>query len=98
MFEIYTHEFELEGNTYKLRPVTGKFLPLFYSIAGKLQGSEDNNDVVFEEETISKLHTLVLETFKVSYPDTNPEELDAWVSQKLMKLIEPVLKVNTVSE
>ena len=98
-FEIYAHEFELEGLKYKLRPVSGKHIGLLIKVVGKFENNEEFKISDLDEETVTSLHTLVLETFLASYPEKrdNPQQLqqlDQFVSQKLFKLIEPVFKVN----
>lgn len=96
MFDIYMHEFELDGQQYKLVPVSGKYLGLFYSIASVMEGKEgEEAKELLSESNISKLHLLALETFKASYPNEPVEKLDRFVSQNLMRLIEHVFKVNT---
>ena len=100
MFQIYTKEFKLKdasGNeeTYRLRPLTGRFLPKLFGIMGKLSTGEGEVDMSkLDEEAMAKLHMICLETFKRSYPNEKEEALDEFVSQNLLRLIEPVFAVN----
>lgn len=100
MFEIYSKEIEIDGLTYKLRPLSGRFLPKLYAIISKFEGvkeGEDNTEAAFkllDEDSISKLHELMLETFKKSYPKEDPEKLDEFISQNMLKLFGPLMEVN----
>lgn len=106
MFEIYTKEVEIvdkSGNkqVYKLRPLSGRFLPKLYSAMSKFQGIKEGEEFdvsVLDEDTVQKLHTICLETFKASYPDQDVKVLDEFVSQNLLKLLEPVIQVNVGEE
>lgn len=96
-FEIYTHKFDLDGETYYLRPVGGDYLELLFEImtdmAGKDEGKEMKvNDI--DPKAIAKIHKLCFETFKKSYPALKVEDLDAWVGQNLFKVFDHVIKVN----
>ena len=111
MFEIYTKEVEIKepnGNVvkYKLRPLSGRFLPKLYSILGKMQvrqkelkglSEEEKNIKSFEqldEDTISKLHSLTFETLKKSYPKENEEVLNEFASQNLLQFLGALIEVN----
>lgn len=102
MFEIYTHEVELKvgDNTYKykLRPLSGRYLPKFYKIISKTQelNLEDDKEMfkLLDEETISILHELSLKTLQKSYSDVDEETLDEFVSQNLLQMMEGLIKVN----
>ena len=95
MFEIYTKEVEIGGKTYSLRPLSGRFIGKLYSVIGKLQGS-DEKDIMskLDEDTMTKMYDICFETFKSSYPKEDEIKVSAFVSQNLMKLIEPVITVN----
>ncbi len=94
-FDIYTQEVKINDQLYKLRPLCGRFLPKFFAVVKKFEGvDKDNASIPFDEETIEKLHELGLETFKKSYPNTKEEELDEFVSQNLMLLIDPLMKLH----
>ena len=105
MFELYTEEVKLKDpsgkeETYRLRPLTGRYLPKLYSIISKLHnddGSEDIDVSNFDEKTIADMHTIVFETFKRSYPNEDETKLDEFVSQNLMKLVGPVFGLNIKS-
>jgi hypothetical protein len=46
------------------------------------------------KEALTKLHTLTLETLKVSDPQAKEAELEPFVTQNLFKLMNHVIKVN----
>jgi len=100
MFDIYTKDIEVEINgetqKYKFRPLSGRFLPRLYSVIGAMQKVEDTEKTLqsLEEKDFANLHTLVLETFKASYPKEDADKLDLFVSQNLFKFVEPVMQVN----
>jgi len=105
MFEIYTKEVEIKGEKYLLRPLCGRFLPKLYSVLKALNESKNNQEGTEEEKaakafdslnenTISKLHEIGLETFKKSYPEQDEKILDEFVSQNLLILLEALITVN----
>jgi len=91
---------------YKLRPLAGRFLPLLYAVVNKMQkqskGLESLTDDErsekafdsFDEETTGKLHTLVFESLKATYPDKDANELDQFASQNLMQFFGALIEVN----
>lgn len=93
MFDIYEHEFTIDGSKYRLVPVSGEHIGLLYKVLSKLQG-EDVKISDLDDATMLAFKKLALETFKVSYPLENADKLDKFVSQNLLRLFEPVLKVN----
>jgi hypothetical protein len=105
IFDIYTKEVTINGQTYKIRPLSGRFLPKFYKVIGKLSegnadGKQDVNPTkLFEDaEAMEALHTIGLETLKKSYPETKVEQLDEFVSQNLLKMLEVLIQVNMPSD
>jgi len=98
-FEIYAHQFELEGETYKLVPVGGEYIDLLFDIMAKFEGKDEDEFKVsdLDGDTVKKLHKLTLETFKKSYPEQDEKQLDQFVGQKLFQLIDPVFKTNIKS-
>ena len=94
MFEIYCHEFELNGEKYKLRPAPAEFISAIFTISGKLSGDSTEN---LTKDEYAALMTLVIETLKSSYPQEDPKKLSSFASQNFTKLIEPVMKVTTAS-
>lgn len=111
MFEIYTKEVEIKepnGNVvkYKLRPLSGRFLPKLYSIIGTMKKNETNTKGLTDEEkaakafenldedTVNKLHSLTFETLKKSYPKEDAEVLDEFASQNLMQFLGALIEVN----
>ena len=99
MFEVYKKEVEMvdatgNKNKFLLKPLSGRWLPKFYSAMKKLSPKKGEEEQSVSPEAIGELHELVMETFKKSYPDQEDDNLDEWVSQNLMKLIEPIIEVN----
>jgi hypothetical protein len=102
-FEIKdTQEFVLDGQTYKFKPLTGRYIGKIYSLMKSFskvkEGSEETVLEAMDEETVGKLYDVVYETVIKSYPTEDKAKLEMWVSQNLMKLIEPVLKINLPTE
>lgn len=95
-FEIYTKEVVIGNETYKLRPLSGRFLPKLYSVAKSFNkdSSDDGSLEGMSEDTISNIHSVCLETLKASYPDQKPEDLDLFVSSNLWALFKAVTEVN----
>lgn len=98
-FEVFTKEIEIDGDTYEIRPLTGRFLPKLYAVSSKLgQVDEDADEKEFlkalDEDLVSKIQELAVETFKKSYPREDEEKLEQWVGQNLMSLIPPIVEVN----
>jgi hypothetical protein len=101
-FEVFTKEVEINGQKYKLRPLSGRHLPKLFNVIKKIEVNEGstNNEAVssflskIDEETIQDLHSLGLETLKKSYPNSNQETLDEFVTQNLFKLFEAITQVN----
>jgi hypothetical protein len=95
LFETYTKEVEIKGEKYLLRPLAGRFIGKLYSVIGKLQGSDEKDMLSkLDEDTMTKMYDICFETFKSSYPKEDESKVSAFVSQNLMKLIEPVITVN----
>jgi len=99
---------EPSGNVvkYKLRPLNGRFLPKLYSVINVMQkANEINKDLPdeernakalesFDEDTVGKLHTLIFETLKSSYPKEDDKQLSEFASQNLMSFIGALIEVN----
>ena len=101
MFEVYTKEVIIKvgdkEETYKLKPLLGRFYPKFSSLLTKLQKATINDSVDFEKlepSTFGDAHELCVETLKKSYPNQNTEELEEFVSQNLFNLIPAPIEVN----
>jgi hypothetical protein len=102
-FEIKeAQEFELDGQKYKFKPLTGRYIGKIYSLMKSFskvkEGSETSVLEAMDEATVGQLYDVVYETVIKSYPTEDKVKLEAWVSQNLMRLIEPVLKINLPSE
>lgn len=91
---------EIDGRPYNLRPLTGRFLPKLFAVLQSFnfkQGEEiDTSEVMksFDEATVQKLHELLLETFKKSYPKEDAEKLDEFVTQNFLQLFPALIEVN----
>ena len=98
MFETYTTDAEINGVKYTLKPLSGAYLGKLLNTIRKFQKIDNADDKsiieVLDEETISNLYAITLETFKKSYPAEPVDKLESFVTQNLFKLIEPVMKVN----
>lgn len=103
MFEIYTKQIEVTnalGNTdkYTLRPLCGRFMPKLYGVIKKFDKGKDADGNIdnskLDESAMGDIHSLLLETFKKSYPDEKEELLDEFCSQNLMKLLDGLIEVN----
>ena len=104
MFEIYKKTITLNGTSYELRPLSGRFLPKLYRVLSSAK-VEEREDMTDEErgkafldsmsaQDIADLHEVVLETFKRSYPNQDKDVLEDFVSQNLMTLFGAVVEVN----
>jgi len=94
-FNIYTKDVKIGDEVYQLRPLTGRFLPQLYDVIGKLANDKEEIDVKqLNEENITALQTLALETFKKSYPNEDENRLDEFVSQNLMVIVGPLVELN----
>jgi UDP-galactopyranose mutase len=111
MFEVYTKEVQIKDsngnvNTYKLRPLSGRFTKkLFDTIKATAPKNKLDESLTEEEQRIERLkqldtqalqdlHELLVETFKKSYPNQELEQIDEFCTQNLMSLLEPLLEVN----
>ena len=105
MFDVKMETVEItdkSGNkeVYNVGPLTGEYLEDLYYIMDKLQGSgDDAGDIlkVLGTDAVTKLHRIILATLKLSYPSEDETKIDQFVSQNLVKLIEPIMKVNMPS-
>jgi len=104
MFEVYKEKVELAdkaGNksTYEISPLTGEYLEDLYSVMDAFQGAGEDKDVlkVLGSDAVAKLHKIVFATLIQSYPNEDKAKLNQFVSQNLMKFIEPIVKVNMPS-
>jgi len=110
MFEIYTKEVEIKepsGNLvkYKLRPLSGRFLSRVFDIVKVLSKQDIDKTLskeeqakksfdAFSEDVVNKLHSVVFETLKASYPKENHEQLDAFTSQNMLYFMDAVISIN----
>lgn len=103
MFEVYKEEVELETPSgkfkYKLVPLDGEYLAKLFGIVTNLNLKEGVSDEEmiknFKPEVIKDMHNIVLETFKRSYPkEFEAEDMEGFVSQNLLKLFQPIIKLN----
>jgi len=103
MFEIYKKKVTINDNnnnpiTYELLPLSGKYMGKLMSLVKELSKTKDKKDDealdAISEDAINLLTELLLETFKKSYPKEDEVILDAFVSQNMFQLIEPLMEVN----
>jgi hypothetical protein len=99
-FEIRTKEIEINGQHYRIRPLSGRFLPKFYAILEGMQGMDTENmkdgDMFkfLNEKSVENLHKISLETLKKSAPKISEEILDEFVSQNLLSMFQGIMEVN----
>ena len=102
MFELKKETVEFvdkAGNkdVYEIAPVTGDYLEDLYFIMNKFQTAGEDEIALMAAlgtEAAGKLHRIIFATLKQSYPEQDAIKLNQFVSQNLMKFIEPVMKVN----
>ena len=105
MFDVYKEKVEITDkggnkNVYEVGPLSGEYLEDLYSVMDAFQGAgEDDKEVlkVLGTDAVAKLHKLVFATLIQSYPSEDKAKLNQFVSQNLMKFIEPIVKVNMPS-
>jgi len=106
MFEVYTKEVKILVNdkeeTYKLKPLTGRYYPKFSHLLTKFQKASNDKDGLdiekIDSETFGVAHELCLETLKKSYPEQDVNNLDEFVTQNLFSLITALIEVNINSK
>lgn len=92
-------------DVYELSPLTGEYLEDLYYVIDKFQeatkgtdeAEEEDNDkmlAVLGSNVSGKLHNLVMVSLILSYPDVDKKVMSQFVSQNLMKFMEPLIKVN----
>jgi len=103
MFEVYAKEIELEidgrKNKYKLYPLTGESLPVLFEVISELNIGKDATEEDMLKSlalngNIKKLHKLIYDTLKYSYPKEDEKVLEMFVTQNLFKFIQPLMEVN----
>ena len=106
MFDVKKEKVEIvasNGNkdVYEISPLTGEYLEDLYYVMDKFQGAgEDENEILkaLGTDAVTKLHKLVFASLAGNYPDIDKNNLNQFVSQNLMKFIEPVVKANVPQE
>ena len=102
MFELYKEKVEItdkggKKDVYDISPLPGEYLEDLYYVMDKFQGAgEDEKEIlkVLGTDAVKRLHKLVFATLEISYPNQDKKLLNQFVSQNLMKFIEPIIKVN----
>lgn len=105
-FDIYKHKFTIKNKIskveeeYELIPVTGEHIEKVFSVMKKMNSfiADDGENVdlsKLDTSAMKEIHEIALETFKVSYPKQDVGQLNQFVTQNLMQLIDPIMKVNT---
>jgi hypothetical protein len=97
-FDIYTETVDIEHNgneySYTLKPVKGKAIREFYTAVKGLQNLEDGDMQNLDPQSMESLHKIAVECMREDASDASDDELDRFVSQHLLQLIDPVMKVN----
>jgi len=97
-FDVYSKEIKIEHNgtdyTYELRPVEGKHIKKFYRAIKGLQNLEEGDVSNLDEESMEMLHFIAVKSLEHDVSDSERENLDRFVTQHLMELVEPVIQVN----
>jgi len=97
-FDVFTEQVEIEHNgethTYTLRPLSGKHIRLFYKAVSGLQGLDQDSLDELDETSMEALHKVAYKCFEDDASEASEDELDRFVSQHLMELINPVMQVN----
>ena len=99
-FEVRTQEITLNNEVYVLKPIQGKYLESLMDIATKLEGVDENSAKI-PSGCITQLHEVAMATMERSYPEDykkDKESIEAFVTQNLFKLLEPIMKVNIKAE
>lgn len=105
MFELYEEKVELvdragNKNTYTISPLPGEYLEDLYYVIDKFQSAGEKDSEILKAlttDTSNKLHKLVMATLLQSYPNEDKDKLNKFVSQNLLKFVEPIIKVNMPS-
>jgi hypothetical protein len=101
IFEITTRDVVIKGETYKLRPLTGRFLPKLYAILAKAPKDQDQEGVMkmfADEQVVQNLYDIAVETLKKSYPEKDITQVEEFVSQNLLALFQPLIELNLGTE
>lgn len=100
MFEIYKKDITININgkdlTLSIRPLSGRFYGKFISVVKAFNGDINEKDFLekLDEDTMNKLHELLLETLIKSYPTEDKELLSEFVTQNMFLLIPGFVEVN----
>jgi hypothetical protein len=100
-FGVNKEEVEIDGEVYKIPPLSGKHLPLFYQVAktfSDVDKEEDNEEAIIkrmDKPTVEALHGLIFESLKKEYPEQDEENLDSFATQNMSFFLEAVLKANS---
>lgn len=107
MFETDEVKFTIKGKEYSIKPLTGAMMPKFFQFLGKISpmAGADVNKIdasktleMLDPVAMGLLHDLVMASLLSSYKEKKSEDLDSFVSQNLLKFIEPIMKANMPSE
>lgn len=93
-FSIYKHTFELDGDKYTLRPLSGEHIDKVLELMTKLDKGNKDEEQKMDASTLKLFREIAFETFKKSYPEQSAEVLDEFVSQNVLRLLEPIIEVN----
>lgn len=92
-FEVYSKTINIEGDDYKLYPLSGEYLGKFYEVIGKLESVSRDETVEIPKDIVTTLHELLTITFKEAYPEDekmSSKAIEQFVTRHLWTLV-PVL-------
>jgi len=101
MFDVKKEKLMIDNVEYDILPLTGEHLSDLYLVMGAFDKAKDSNEEILKAlgtDASTKLHKLAVATLKVSYPDKDDVLLSQFVSQNLLKFLEPIVKVNISAE
>ena len=106
MFDVKKEKVEIvdvdgKKDVYEISPLTGEYLEDLYYVMEKFQGAGEDENAVLKAlgtDAVTRLHKLVFASLSINYPDIDKLKLNQFVSQNLMKFIEPVIKANVPQE
>ena len=106
MFDVKKEKVEIvasngDKDVYEVSPLTGEYLEDLYYVMDKFQGAGENEKEILKAlgtDAVTKLHKLIFASLAGNYPDIDKVALNQFVSQNLMKFIEPVIRVNVPAQ
>ncbi len=92
-----------EEDIFTLKPLPYKYLPKIFKLLNslkdmdKIEGKEDASKLfeILDEETISLIQELELETFKRSYPEEDVKVLEDFIMSNLFEIMPIIFEINS---